>query len=63
MEFGQTNFREIDLFDFKNIFGLDFFNFSGPLCSFRILKIFESYLQCPRILFFKEDDVDIKGAF
>ena len=27
MEFGQKNFREIDLFDFTSFFGLDFFNF------------------------------------
>ena len=33
MEFGQKNFREIDLFDFTSFFGLDFLNFSGPLCS------------------------------
>ena len=29
MEFGQKNFREIDLFDFTSFFGLDFFKFSG----------------------------------
>ena len=30
MEFGQKEFREIDLFDFTTFFGLDFFKFSGP---------------------------------
>ena len=32
MEFGQINFRAIDLFDFMSFFGQDFLNFSGPLC-------------------------------
>ena len=33
MEFGQKTFREIDLFDFTSLFGLDFFKFSAPLCD------------------------------
>ena len=33
MEFGQKNFHEIDLFVFTSFFGLDFFKFSGPLCT------------------------------
>ena len=33
MEFGQKKFHEIDLFDFTSFFGLDFFNFSSPLCT------------------------------
>ena len=28
----QEKIRQIDLFDFKSFFGLDFFKFSGPLC-------------------------------
>ena len=35
MEFGQKNIREIDLFDSKSFFGLDFFKFSGPLYGVR----------------------------
>ena len=31
MEFDQKFFHEIDLFDFTNFFGLDFFKFSGPV--------------------------------
>ena len=34
MEFGQEKFHEINLFDFTNFFGLDFFKFSGPLFIF-----------------------------
>ena len=33
MDFGQKEFREIDLFDFTSFFSLDFFKFSGPLCK------------------------------
>ena len=32
-KFGQTFFREIDLYDFMSFFSLDFFKFSGPLCT------------------------------
>ena len=33
MKFGQTKFREIDLFDFTSFFGLNFFKFfCPPLC-------------------------------
>ena len=34
MEFGQKKFHEIDLFDFMSFCGLDFFKFSGPLCTY-----------------------------
>ena len=33
MEFGLRKIYEIDLFDFTSFFGLDFFNFFGPLCD------------------------------
>ena len=34
MTFAQKNFfREIYLFNFTRFFGLDFFKFSGPLCT------------------------------
>ena len=32
MENIQKEFREIDSFQFDEFFGLNFFNFSGPLC-------------------------------
>ena len=37
MKFDQKNFfRGIDLFDFTSLFGLDFFELSGPLCCYLI---------------------------
>ena len=36
MEFGKKKIREIDLFDFMNSFGLDFFKFSGILWMARL---------------------------
>ena len=56
MEFGQDNFREIDLFDFTSFFGLDFFKFSVLLWIFRYtllwkiikyVKKFKKYLRLP----------------
>ena len=41
MEFGKKKFCEIDLFDFTNFFGLDFFKFSGRLCDDESNKMFE----------------------
>ena len=35
MEFGQTKFREIDLFDFMSFFGLDFLKFSKSAVCLR----------------------------
>ena len=42
MEFGHKIFHEIDLFDFTNFFGLDFFKCSGPQYEGKTLLL---YLQ------------------
>ena len=43
MEFGQQIFRQIDLFICFVFFGLDFFRFSGPLCTLQCLIHGKSY--------------------
>ena len=49
----KKNFlREIDLFDFMSFFGLDFFKFSGPLCSYKVFfsPYHSLYLPCLHVL-------------
>ena len=45
MEFGQEKFHEINLFDFTNFFGPDFFKFSGPLCAIEVVTFKSHYSQ------------------
>ena len=45
MEFGQKKNHEIDLFDFMSFFGLDFFKFSSPLWTLRMLFLKELKLD------------------
>ena len=40
-------FREMDLFDFTRFFGLDFFKFSGSLCSCQHFNLENNYLYIP----------------
>ena len=39
MEFGQKQFREIDLFDFTSLFALDFFKFPSLLRHGKYINI------------------------
>ena len=48
MEFGPKKFREIDLLDFMNFFGLDFFKFSVNTTRNDKMEYIVSSVVCTR---------------
>ena len=56
MEFGQKKIREIDLFDFTNFFGLDFFFNFGPLWCGNSCVDTRQHVICNILIWIKNND-------